>query len=421
MPSRAGITGIVTATGVKDKTTEPNVVRPGVRWGRWAIGVGLVLAGLLALLLALPLLVWINRDIVLDSARVRTALLNQAEAALGRRPQWEGALRLDWTIEPYADIRHAVAMSQVVVTVGSGTLPNSDGFSEQPLLAWNQIKVVIDGSALKSLVAGERWHFHEIQVDGLVLQGEQNQLGEYNWAYLFAGSTDFDTPVRLDQLRLPQMALHYQAADGLPFSLKTESAQLDGLQREPNGVWRIDELHVATSDGAELGLSDLMTTSADPTSARPESTLSLRWQVENLALRSLPVHELAVPTWLIESEAPLRVVQATGQLTAGNDGLELGFDALKIDSTAAEGRFLSTLVGPPELRLHLDRLLLDAYLGPAAVGSTAISPADRSPAAISDTLPFDALRSLAWRAEIDIDELAWGQDRIRGLSIQISP
>ena len=411
----------MTATGVKDKTAETNGVRPGVRWGRWALGVVLALAGLLTLLLALPLLVWINRDVVLDSAPIRTELLDRAEAALGRRPQWQGSLRLDWAIEPLADIRNAVAMSHVVVTMGAGTLPGSDGFSGQPLLAWNQIKVVIDGSALKSLATGARWHFREIQVDGLVLQGEQNRLGEYNWAYLFAGSTDFDTPVRLDQLRLPQMALHYQAADGLLFSLKTESAQLDGLQREPNGVWRIDEFHVATRDGAELRLSDLATTSADPTSARQESTLSLRWQVENLALRSLPLHELAVPTWLIESEAPLRVVQATGQLTAGNDGLELGFDALKIDSTAAEGRFLSTPVAPPELRLHLDRLLLDAYLGPAAVGSSAISPADRSPAAISDTLPFDALRRLALRAEIDIDELAWGQDRIRGLSIQISP
>ncbi len=405
----------MTATGVKDKTPRTDAARPGGRWGRWAIGTGLALALLLAVLLAVPVVVWLSRDAILNSDWVRAEVLARAELALNRRPQWEGGVELNWITEPRTDVQNLLSMSQFVLTLGAGTLPSPAGFSGQPLSAWNRIQLVIDGGTLRSWANGDRWQIRKLEIDGLVLRGETNLAGEHNWEGLFASPVATATPnILIEQLLLPHMAVHHQAADGSRFSLMTQGLQFEELRLDPAGAWQVQQIRLTSNDGAQLDLADVMLTDASQTPLSQAASFTTGWQIQNLSLRSLPLRALSVPAWFNDSEAPLFVPQARGRLAVGGDGTKMWLESLQIDSTPIKGEIDSTPAGI-DLRLQLGRLPLDPYLGPSTISSGDTNTG------LANKLPLDTLRQLGLRGDIEIEELAWGDDRIRGVNIQISP
>lgn len=406
----------MTATGVKDKTAGTGAAPSSGRWRRWAIGTSLALALLLAVLVAIPIVVWMSRDAIINSDWVRAAMLDRVEVALSRRPQWEGGVTLDWIIDPRTDVRDPVQRSQIILTLGAGALPSPAGFSGQPLTTWNRIQLVIDGGALRALVNGDRWQIRKLEIDGLELHGETNLAGEHNWEGLFANPATAPTPsILIERLTLPQMAVHHRAADGSRFSLMTQGLQLEQLQRSPAGAWKLPQLRLTTRDGAQLGLSDVTLTDASQKEVVQAASFTMQWQIQKLSLRSLPLRELSVPTWFTENEAALFVPLARGRLAVGRDGTKIEVESMRIDHTSIKGEIFSTPAGV-DLGLQLGRLQLDSYLG-----QSTISRPREVNAALSDMLPIEALRNLGLRGDIEIEELAWGGDRIRGLNVQIRP
>lgn len=387
----------------------------------------LAAAGMLVLIITLPIVLWGGRHLILNHSLVRAWLLDQAEVELGLRPRWQGELRLEWS-------------KDLVVTLGAGELPNPPGFSAAPLLAWDQLQWSMNQDALRELWRTGDLHILKVEIDTLRLHGETNASGAANWQALFPGpDTRPNTRVKIDGITLSIASIEYWQPEQNPISLSIERLVVENLQRDVQDHWQIKNIELETTDRAQFKLHNFLLIPSSQDTTALNTGITTEWQVQNVNLR-----QFAMPNWANHSSAPLVIASAAGRLislTLPNSAAapsatgdpatdqnptmlekltgKLQVDSLQIDDVQLRGS-LTMRPQSTVIDLAIPRLRLDPFL---ASGDRAWSEPTLggNPSSLMAQLPLETLRDLGLAGVIRIEELSWGRDRLTGVAIRLTP
>ena len=380
---------------------------------RSALRVGLVTLGsLLAVLIATPLLIWQFRDHFLKLPSVQERIVQQAEAVIGIRPEWDGMLEIRW--RP-SESGGAHMLGTLQFTLGAGAIPNPPGFSKAPLWVWEQVTAVVTVESLRHFVRQGDLGIQSLNWQNAMLLVDHNAQGLGNWEYLLANAESGGrSALRIDDLSVSTLQWRFRDSSGTEMASHIREIQLEALAVDDTGRGGIESLVVRTPTGFELDARSIRW------SDRPDGspTLHMLWRLQGLSLR-----DLGLPAWLADSNTPLLLSQAEGALSyrpespppSHEPGLSSGtewrvqIDRLQLDDLSLSGE----LHGAEhwEIKLQLGTLRLDPYLG--RLPSAASNPA---------TLAVDA--SLMGRpiyGQMSIDELVYDSQSLRGVVLRLRP
>jgi hypothetical protein len=380
---------------------------------RSALRVGLITLGsLLATLIVTPLLIWQFRDHFLKLPSVQERILQQAEAMIGIRPEWDGILEIRW--RP-SESGVTPMLGTLQFTLGAGAIPNPPGFSKAPLLAWEQVTAVVTVESLRQLIRQGDVGIQSLNWQNVMLLADYNAQGLGNWEYLLANTASGNrSALRIDDLSVSTLQWRFRDTSGTDIASHIGEVQLDALAVDDAGRGGIESLVVRTPTGFELDARSIRW------SDRPDGAPTLRalWRLQDLSLR-----DLALPAWLADSNTPLLLSQAEGALSyrpespppSQEPGLSsstewlIQIDLMQLDDISLSG----VLRGAEhwEIKLQLGTVRLDPYLARLPAG-----------ASNSPNLAVDA--SLMGRpiyGQMSIDELVLDSQSLRGVVLRLRP
>jgi hypothetical protein len=329
---------------------------------RSALRVGLITLGsLLAALIVTPLLIWQFRDHFLKLPSVQERILQQAEAMIGIRPEWDGILEIRWRPSE-SGVTHMLGTLQF--TLGAGAIPNPPGFSKAPLLAWEQVTAVVTVESLRQLIRQGDVGIQSLNWQNVMLLADYNAQGLGNWEYLLANTASGNrSALRIDDLSVSTLQWRFRDTSGTDIASHIGEVQLDALAVDDAGRGGIESLVVRTPTGFELDARSIRW------SDRPDGAPTLRASTE----------------WLIQ------------------------IDLMQLDDISLSG----VLRGAEhwEIKLQLGTVRLDPYLARLPAG-----------ASNSPNLAVDA--SLMGRpiyGQMSIDELVLDSQSLRGVVLRLRP
>ncbi len=178
-----------------------------------------LLLGLVALLVAVPVVVVLGSGLVLDSAAVRQRVSAAVERATGRGFRIDGPIGIAWSLVPAIEVRRAVLL-------------NLPGFSREALATVRRVEVRL---ALLPLLSG-RVEVRSVVIEGPDVLLERDAAGRGNWqapvAPVVAGPAG---PVAAPAARTPVEVSRVTVEDGRVALLGVAAVVVPALSVSPAG------------------------------------------------------------------------------------------------------------------------------------------------------------------------------------------
>ena len=405
-----------------------------------------VLGALLMVVVALPTVVVLWRNEVINSAPVREQIGDAVQELTGRQATLGGRIDLD-------------EFPWIGVVIGPGELANPPGFDGPPLLAWDEIRLRVHYSSLHAASP----LLDPLVVSGLKVRLRRDARGRDNWSDL-GSRVDSGPPLAaltLPRIELRDLLVSYtdETTSQRPLAELSEALlTIDDIRRGAGRVegarWRIASVELtgegrarlprAGSAGVELADSlkvrlknidlrvpddaDAAVSVAAATGSlgalqaelRPlrwtPTLLTTRLQVRAAALDEL-LQAVGIEPPFSSTPQQLQLRQLRAQLRRGKDGtlrvtnLDLGVDDTRIRGELRLGELVA-------LALEVDSIDADRYAAALNKPAGGAQPASESPGRMLQTVPT-MLQALPIAGTVRIDQLRTQGAVLAGVTLRL--